>query len=183
MANYGLRYPVIAQYDRSTGTYSNGFRCGKAVNVSTTVNYVSGSISGDDEVAEQESAFNNVQLTLGTTTLPRAAETVMFGHTVDSETGRVTKAGTDVSNYVGVGVTGVEVVDGVTSYVAKIWTCVKFVEPNDSMQTKGDSITFSNPSVVGTGITDHDGNWQVTESFTTAAAALAYINEFLGITA
>ena len=54
MAYFGLRYPIIAKYDRSTGIYSNGFVCGKAVSLEITPNYSEGSLYGDDEQAEYE---------------------------------------------------------------------------------------------------------------------------------
>ena len=61
MAYFGLRYPVIAKYDRSSGTYSDGFVCGKAVSLEVTPNYSEGSLYGDDEQAEYEKAFTNAK--------------------------------------------------------------------------------------------------------------------------
>lgn len=175
MAYFGLRYPIIAKYNRSTGVYSDGFTCGKAVSLEVTPNYSEGSLYGDDEQAEYEKAFTNANITLGTTTLPVEAAETVFGHTVDNATGEVIKKTTDESNYVGVGVVIDEVVDGVRKYIASILTCVQFSEGSESFATKGDSITFANPSITGLAIGDKNSVWIDRKPFDDAATALNYI--------
>ncbi len=175
MAYFGLRYPVIAKYDRSSGTYSDGFVCGKAVSLEVTPNYSEGSLYGDDEQAEYEKAFTNANVTLGTTTLPAEAAETVFGHDVDAITGEVTKKTTDEANYVGVGVVVDETVNGTKKYFAYIITCAQFSESAESFQTKGDSITFTNPSIAGLAIGDKNSAWQIKQPFDDAASALAYI--------
>ena len=175
MAYFGLRYPLIAKYNRTTGVYSGGFVCGKAVSLEITPNYSEGSLYGDDEQAEYEKSFTNANVTLGTTTLPVEAADTVFGHTVDSQTNEVTKKTTDEANYVGVGTVIDEVVDGVKKYFAYIITCAQFSEGAESFTTKGDSITFSNPSIAGLAIGDKDSVWQTKKPFDDAASALAYI--------
>lgn len=175
MAYFGLRYPVIAKYNRTTGVYSDGFICGKAVSIEVTPNYSEGSLFGDDEQAEYEKQFINANVTLGTTTLPVIASETVFGHTVDNATQEVIKKTTDVANYVGVGVVIDEVVDGNKKYYAYILTCAQFSESAESFTTKGDSITFSSPTIEGLAIGDKSSAWQIREPFDTAADALAYI--------
>lgn len=175
MAYFGLRYPVIAKYNRSTGVYSDGFVCGKAVSLEITPNYAEGALYGDDEQAEYEKSFTNANVTLGTTTLPIQAASTVFGHTVDSETNEVTKKTTDEANYVGVGTVIDEVVDGVKKYFAQIVTCAQFSEGSESFTTKGESITFGNPSIAGVAIGDINSKWEIKKPFDTAAEALAFI--------
>ena len=175
MAYFGLRYPVIAKYNRSTGVYSDGFTCGKAVSLEVTPNYSEGSLYGDDEQAEYEKAFTNANVTLGTTTLPTEAAETVFGHDVDAITGEVTKKTTDEANYVGVGVVVDETVNGTKKYFAYIITCAQFSESAESFTTKGDSITFSNPSIAGLAIGDKNSAWQIKQGFDDPATALAYI--------
>lgn len=182
MAYFGLRKPYIAKYDKLTGRYSDGFKCAKAVKFDCTPSYVSGSISGDDEVAEQETAFKDAAVTLGTTDLPLEAADVCFGHTVDKQTKKVIKKTTDESNNVGVGVIVPQVIDGQRSYVGFIVTCVKFQESAESFTTKGDSITFSNPSISGTAIADKDSQWEVKQAFTDPDEAETFVKTYLGIT-
>lgn len=175
MAYFGLRYPIIAKYNRSTGVYSDGFVCGKAVSIEVSPNYSEGSLYGDDEQAEYEKSFTNANVTLGTTTLPIEAAETVFGHTVDSGTNKVTKKTTDESNYVGVGVVIDEVVDGTKKYYAYVITCAQFAESAESFTTKGDSITFSSPSIAGLAIGDKTSAWQIKQPFDDAASAKAYI--------
>ncbi len=182
MAYFGLRKPYIAKYNKNTNTYSDGFKCAKAVKFDCTPSYVSGSISGDDEIAEQETAFKEAAVTLGTTDLPIQAADVCFGHTVDLETNKVIKKTTDESNNCGVGVVVPQVINGVRSYVAFIVTCVKFQESAESFTTKGDSITFSNPSISGTAIADANSQWEIKQVFGDPAEAESFVKTTLNIT-
>ena len=180
MANYGLRHPKIAKYNRTAGTYSDGFTYGKAVSVDSQINYVEGNLYGDDEQAETVKEFSNQQLTLGTTEHPKAAASTMLGHTIN-ESGEIVSHKDDKPNEVGVGITGVEMVNGAKKFVAKIWPAVTFAEPSETLNTKGDSITFGTPSIVGTGKPDKDGNWKYEKTFDTDTEATAYIESFLNI--
>lgn len=175
MAYFGLRYPIIAKYDRSTGIYSNGFVCGKAVSLEITPNYSEGSLYGDDEQAEYEKAFINANVNLGTTTLPLEAAVTVFGHTIDTETNKVIKKTTDESNYVGVGNVVDEVVNGIKQYFAVIVTCAQFSEGAESFTTKGESITFGNPSIAGLAIGDINSEWEIKQPFDTAEEARTFI--------
>ncbi len=179
MANYGLRHPKVAKYNRNTGTYSDGFTYGKAVNVSSQINYVEGELYGDDEPAETVKEFSNQQLTLGTTYHPTQAASTMMGHSVVN--GEVKYHKDDTPNECGVGITGVEVIDGVKKYVAKIWPAVTFAEPNEELTTKGKEISFGTPSIIGTGKPDKAGMWKYEKAFDTDAEAQAYVDAFLNI--
>ncbi len=179
MANYGLRHPKVAKYNRTTGTYSNGFVYGKAVNVSVQVNYVEGDLYGDDETAESVKEFSNLQLTLGTTNHPLQAASTMMGHTVVD--GEVKYHKDDTPNEVGVGVTGVEMINGEKKYVAKVWPAVTFAEPNEELTTKGKEISFGTPSIVGSGKPDKQGMWKYEKTFDTDAAAQNYVDTMLNI--
>lgn len=179
MANYGLRHPKVAKYNRSTGTYSDGFVYGKAVTVSSQVNYVEGEIYGDDEPAETVKEFSNQQLTLGTTNHPLQAASTMMGHTVVD--GEVKYHKDDTPNEVGVGITGVEMINGEKKYVAKVWPAVTFAEPNEELTTKGKEISFGTPSIVGSGKPDKLGMWKYEKTFDTDAEAQNYVDTMLNI--
>lgn len=179
MAYYGLRYPLIATYNRNTGAYSNGFVCGKAVSVEISPNYTEGSLYGDNEKVEYEKIFTDADITLGTTTLPIEAASVVFGHTVDGK--KTIKKTTDEGRYVGLGIVVDEVISGEKKYCAVIVTCVQFAESAESFTTKGDSITFATPSIAGKGIGDKDSQWAIKNIFDTTEEALAFIKEYLNI--
>lgn len=180
MAYYGLRYPMIASYNRNTGAYSNGFVCGKAVSVEVNPEYSEGSLYGDNEQVEYEKVFKNASVTLGTTTLPIEAASVVFGHTVNDNS-TIIKKTTDESHYVGLGIVVDEVINGTKQYCAMIVTCVQFAESGESFTTKGDSITFATPSISGLAIGDKTSQWVIKKIFESSDEALAYIKQFLNI--
>jgi len=180
MANVGLRKPYIAKYNRATKTYSDGFKYSHAVSMGITPNYAEASLYGDDSQVEYEKGFINAAVTLGTTSTPLQAADTMFGHTIEGK--KVIYKTTDEPNYVGVGITGVEKVDGKSQYVAMIILCAKFSDSAENYQTKGDQIQFNTPSIEGAAIAaDDKGNWKTTEVFDTAEEADAFVRQFLNI--
>lgn len=182
MANVGLRRPYVAKYDRSSKSYSDGFRYSHAVSMGINPSYAEASLYGDDVQVEYEKSFVNAGITLGTTSTPLQAADTMFGHTVDMANKKVVYKATDEANYVGVGITGVEKVDGKTQYIALIILCAKFADSSESYSTKGDQLQFNTPSIEGTAIAaDDEGNWKQTKIFDTAEAADAYVRDFLNI--
>lgn len=182
MAYVGLRKPFVAKYNRATKTYSDGFRYSHAVSLSITPNYAEASLYGDDMQVEYEKLFTNAAISLGTTSTPIQAASVMFGHTVDMEHSKVTYKGTDEPNYVGLGVIAPEKVDGDTKYVALIVIAAKFADSAESFSTKADSLTFNTPTIEGSAVAEDDGRWKVTQVFESEADALAFVKNFLNIT-
>lgn len=181
MAKIGFRHPWVAKYNRSTGTYTDGFKCGHGVSLNIAPNYAEGSLFGDDVQVEYEKTFKDAAVSLGVTTLPQVAESTMFGHTV-SEEGEVTYKTTDEGNYVGTGWISVEKIDGVTKYTGNILTCVKFSAGAEDYTTKGENIEFKTPVLEGKAIADANEAWKKYEQFDTAEAAATYVKNFLNIT-
>ncbi|MBP5383559.1 MAG: hypothetical protein J6Y57_01130 [Lachnospiraceae bacterium] len=180
MANVGLRKPYVAKYDRQTKRYSDGFRYSHAVSMGITPNYAEASLYGDDSQQEYEKQFTNAAVTLGTTSTPLQAASTMFGHTIEGK--KVIYKTTDEANYVGIGITGVEKIDGKSQYVALIILCAKFTDSAENYQTKGDQIQFNTPSIEGAAIAaDDEGNWKITKIFDTAEEADAFVRDYLNI--
>ena len=142
----GLKYPYIAQYNESTGAYSNGFLASKGVEFTTAPAYNSVSVAGDDEIVKQIDKFKNSAISLKVTKFPIAAASVIFGHTVSGT--EVKNNTSDVPNYVGLGVVTTTVNDAsVDTYTAMIIPKVKFMEGGNSFTTNGDSITITAPQI------------------------------------
>ena len=87
----------------------------------------------------------------------------------------------DEAPYVGTGFIGVEKVDGVRSYVASFLPKVKFREPDCQLNTKTNSITYSNPSINGTALAEDDGDWKIDEICETEAAAIEWLEDQFGV--
>lgn len=75
----------------------------------------------------------------------------------------------------GFGFISVEKVNGVRSFVAAFLPKVKFTEPSDDYETKGESITYKTPSITGKATADDDGVWKETDVFATEAEAVSWI--------
>lgn len=178
---FGLSRPYIA---KRTGkkAYSNGFVCGEAMNTTVTSQYAEATVYGDNRAVKNKKSFKYADVTMGTTRLPRTAEEIMFGHTVDQETGQVTGNAGDEENYVGYGFISQEEIDGVDKNVAVVLYKVLFSEGENGYETKGENLTFKTPSVSGKALAEDDGDWIARRPFDTETEAEAWIKQMLGIT-
>ena len=181
MANYGLARPYIGKLDTTTRKYSDGFRCGKAVNTDITPNYNEGSLFGDNQLQEYAKEFKDADINLGVTELPLKSADTMFGHTVDEETKTITYKANDDSNYVGYGIYANEVVNSVKSFVGVFLPKVKFTEAAESYTTKGDSIEFKTPALTGKAYALEDGTWKEKKIFETEAEVQSWLEEKVGM--
>lgn len=183
MSYFGLSKPYIAKLGATEGTYTLGFKCGKAVGVEINPSYSEGKQYGDNMLAEYVSEFKEAAVTLDTTTLPLEAANVLFGHTVETATKKITKNAADVANYVGFGFIVKEMIDGVVSYTATVVYKTKFSEQGVAYATKGDSLEFKTPKLVGVASSPDSGDWQNVQTFDTEALAEAFIKTELDIAA
>jgi len=174
MANIGFRKPIAFPMTANK-TYGTAMVVGKGVSCSITANSAEGSLYGDDALAEYSNGFTNADVTLGTTTIPADVAAGMFGHTKDADSGEITFNKDDQAIYVGLGLIGSEVIDNTDKYTAIFLYKVKFAEPSQEYETKGDSISYKTPSITGKATPDDDGDWKITKSFDTVSAALSWI--------
>ena len=178
MAYYGLALPTFAKLNPN-GTYSNGFRFGKAVSLNLTINENEAKVAGDNITAEIAKEFKDGTIALGVTTIPVVAYSSVFGHevTIKENSVNIVDKTDDVPNYVGVGLIKYELVDGVKKYIATWIYKVLFSETSESAQTSGDTITFQTPTINGT-IAALPGTkrWREREIFNSEATAQAWID-------
>lgn len=179
MAYCGLRKPIV--FALTGNKYSAGVAFGKAVSFSETPNVVSATVYGDDAPDESERATTSDALVLGTTDIPDNCKTIMFGHVANESEYEYNKD--DMSPYVGFSVIGVKKIGGVRKYEAKAYPKVQWEEPSLSMETRGESVSFSTPSTNGTAYPNDEGVIKWEETFDTEAAATEWINKKFGITA
>ena len=174
MAKIGLNYPVYK-------TATSAGVIGKAVQADVTIEMNDGKLYGDDALAEVDRSFKTGTLTLGVTDLSDAVQSALLGHAIASEI--MTAKGSDTPAYAGVGFYGVKMVNNVKYYRAIWFPKVLFSEPADANSTKGESIAFGTPVIVGTLFDDPTNGWKQEQTFTTAAAAQAFLDALAGITA
>ena len=186
MAYIGLRKPIVAPatINAETGaiTYGTKVAFGKAVSFNDSPSIAEAKLYGDDVLAESEKAVTSSALSLGTTDVPDACKTVMFGHQKSSAQGsnEYSYNVDDESAYVGFAVIGVKKVDGVRSFEASFYPKTQWEEPTVDKSTRGENTEFTTPSTNGTALPDKDGNYKFEESFSTEADAIAYINTKFG---
>lgn len=179
MAYIGLAKPTIATLKETNGSesYTGAFECGKAIQIDVSPQYAEGSLFADNVKAEYDKEFKYADVTLGTSTLPLTAHSIMFGHTVSEDTKGVTYKAQDEPKYVGFGFYVTEKVDGVRKYTAAWLYKVKFSEGTESYKTKGDTIEYQTPSITGQAIALEDGRWKDVQQFDTEKAAADWVKE------
>lgn len=176
----GLQYPYIAQYNESTGAYTNGFLASKGVELTITPTFNNVSYPGDDAIVKQIDKFKEAAIAAKVTKLPVSAASVIFGHTVSGT--EIKKNVADKPNYVGFGIMTTTVNDdGPDTFTAMIIPKVKFMDGADSFTSNGDTITITAPEITGMALVDLNGDWYIEKTFNTVADALAYIKSTLNI--
>ncbi len=177
---FGLSRPVIA---KRTGakTYTGGFVCGEAMTTSVNPQYAEGALYGDNKLVKSRKKFKNAAVSMGTTKLPRVAESVMFGHNISAETGAVTYNANDEANEVGYGFISKEEIEGVIKYIGCVVYRVIFSEGENAYETEGENIAFKTPTVSGTAMPEDNGDWRDTKPFDTEEEAYTWIKQVLGI--
>ena len=167
--------PVIAPYSEdATGkvSYGAGKRVGKLMKVDVNPNFEKVKVYADDDVAEEVDIFKNAAIALGTNHIPVDCEPVMFGSTYDPEKRSAVYGEDDNGQYVGFGSIYCKKIDKKDVYFMEWLHKVKFVLPNESRTTKGESISFNTPSISGTAYNDANGKWRTVDNFDSLADAL-----------
>lgn len=173
----GLRYAVL---DTEDGTYGTPASLGKGVSASVSVNSQDASLYADDALAESDSSFVNADVSVAVDD-DRAPTVlaILLGHTV--ATGEVVRNAGDTAPYVGLGRIVTKVVNNVKAFKVEFLCKVKFKEPNQEENTKGDSVEFGTTTIEGTASSLESGLWSKTKEFATEELAVAYLDACFGI--
>lgn len=174
MAEFGAKYPCFKPEGSSTGVI-----LGKLVSANLTVNLASGEIYADDALAEQVSEFSSGTLAMETDDLEDANASVVYGCSVSN--GLVTYNKDDNAPYGELAYYKVLMRKGVKYYKAYYYPRAKAALGNDNAQTKGSSVTFQTTNTTFTIFADDNGDWRKTETFSTMAEAVAFINSMLSV--
>ena len=149
MATIGLDdlyYAPITEGSNGDETYGTPVKLAKAISADLSLELAEAILYADDAASESVKAFKNGKLTLGIDALGNANAAALLGARVDSK-GVLVSATEDTSPYVAIGFRALKA-NGKYRY---FWLYkVQFAVPSDSLQTKGDNITFQTPSIEGT---------------------------------
>ena len=102
----------------------------------------------------------------------------LLGHTVTA--GEMVRNANDVAPYVGLGRIITKMVGGEYKYKVEFLNKVKFAEPSQSDNTKGEAVEFGTIELSGTVATLLNGNWSKTETFDSMTDAQTYLTGLFG---
>lgn len=173
MATIGLRdlYRAAITVDEDgKETYGTPSRMAKAISAELSVEVAEAILYADDGADEVVKEFVSGEITLNVNDLLPADLAALLGQTQDDDN-VVYGADTDDAPYYAIGFRARKA-GGTYKY---IWLYkVKFAIPDESYATKGDSIEFTTPEIVGNFIKRPDGLWKaehVAEPSNTVSAA------------
>ncbi|GHV05951.1 hypothetical protein FACS1894217_03720 [Clostridia bacterium] len=150
MATIGLDrlyYAPITE-DTITGveTYGTPVNLAKAMKADLSVELAEATLYADDGAAEIIKEFKSGKLSLGVDDIGRAAAETLTGATTDNN-GVLVSSSEDDGQLVAIGFRALKP----NNRYRYFWLYrVKFGVPSTNLQTKGDNITFSTPTIEGT---------------------------------
>lgn len=177
MAKIGLkyfRYSILTEGSDGTPTYDGAKTPGKAVSCNVAISNNSATLYADDVLAESDTTFSNGTVTMEIDEDDLQTMASLLGHSI-SVGGEITRNSSDVSPYVGLGRIVVKLVQNVRKYKVEFLYKVKFAEPSQENQTKGESVEFKTTSIEGAVSALKNGNWSVAQTFNTENEAVSYL--------
>lgn len=184
MAKIGLNnlwYSHLTEGQDGTPSYNGAKSFGKAISANVSISNNDAKLYADDVLAESDTSFQSGTVTLGTDDDREATFADVLGHDITEE-GEVTRNANDTAPWVGLGRIVVKMVNNVRLYKVEILYKVKFAEPSQDDQTKGESVEFSTPEIEGTIATLANGDWSISKTFATKDAAIAFIQSIFADT-
>ena len=149
MATIGLDklfYAPITEDKDGNETYGTPVQLAKAISADLTIELNEATLYADDGQAEAVKEFKGGTISLGVDDIGNEAAADLVGATIDSN-GVLISGGEDSAKYVAVGFRAKKA-NGKYKY---FWLYrVLFGIPATNLATKGDSITFSTPTIEGT---------------------------------
>ena len=194
MARIGLTniwYGILTEGDNGAATYSGAKSFGKAISCKVDISNNDAKLYADDTLAESDTSFNNGTVTLGVDEDADETFAEILGHTLTKPSdssgsttggGEVVRTASDSAPYVGLGRVITKMVNGTYKYKAEFLAKVKFSEPSNEENTKGENVEFATPEIEGiiSSLADEKGTWSKSQTFATKAEAVAYIKKLLG---
>ena len=176
MAKIGLnnfRYSVLTEAADGTPSYAGAVKPAKAVSCSVSVDNNDAKLFADDALAESDTSFAGGSVTMGIDEDDLTTMAALLGHTISE--GEMVRNAEDVAPYVGLGRVVTKMVNGAYKYKVEILYKVKFAEPSQENNTKGESIEFGTTEIEGTVNALANGDWSKAKQFDTKEAAITYL--------
>lgn len=178
MAQIGLTnlwYGILTEATDGTPSYGGAKSFGKAVSAKVDVSTNDATLYADDALAESDYSFQSGKVTLGVADDDMSVFAEILGHKVAESGGEMTRNADDVAPYIGLGRVITKLVNGKRVYKGEFLFKVKFSEPSQEDETKGDSVDFKTPEVEGTASALANGNWSASQTFDSKVAAVEWV--------
>ncbi len=182
MAKIGLnnfRYGILNEGEDGTPSYDGAHKPAKAISCQVSITNNEAELYADDVVAESDTSFASGSVTAGIDEDDDVTMATLLGHTISQE-GEMIRNSNDTAPYVGWGRVIRKMVSGVIKHKVEFLYKVKFSEPSQDDNTKGENLTFATPTLQGVVNTLANGDWSKTETFDSHADAIAYLESLLG---
>lgn len=181
MAKIGLRnflFGILTEETDGTATYGVAQKPAKAISCKVDISNNDAKLYADDGLAESDTTFQSGTVTLGIDDEDDTMLATLLGHQITS--GEIVRNATDVAPYVGLGRIVTKLVNGVYKYKVEFLKKVKFSEPSQENDTKGESVEFGTSEIEGLVSALANGEWSASKTFNTMAEAQEYLESFFG---
>lgn len=185
MAKIGLTniwWAELTEVEDGTPVYDGAKSFGKAVSCKVSVTNNDATLYAEDALAESDKSFNSASVTLGVADDDDTIFAPILGHTVNSGkagNGEMVRNANDVAPYIGLGRVITKMVNGALKYKGEFLYKVKFGEPSQEDQTKGEKVDFKTPEIEGAAASLANGNWSAAQTFDTKEAAVTWVKDKL----
>ena len=179
MAKIGLKnflFGILTEQSDGSATYGVAQKPAKAISCKVDISNNDAKLYADDALAESDSTFQSGTVTLGIDDEDDVMLATLLGHQITD--GQIVRNAYDTAPYVGLGRIVTKIVGGVYKYKVEFLKKVKFAEPSQENDTKGESVEFGTSEIEGLVATLANGDWSDSKTFNTMAEAQAYLESF-----
>lgn len=188
MAKIGLTnlwWGKLTEASDGTPSYDGPKTFGKAVSTKVDVTNNDASLYAEDALAESDKTFNSAKVTLGVADDDDTIFAPILGHTVKDAAegkGEMVRNANDAAPYIGLGRVITKMVNGAMVYKGEFLYKVKFSEPSQDDQTKGEKVDFKTPEIEGTASSLANGDWSAAQTFDAKDKAVSWVKDKLKAT-
>ena len=191
--NVGMMYPVFAPLvshtEGSMPTYGSGRVIQEARNATITKTYNDNPLYGDDRIVDDDNGLQSLTMTFESTGLSNDDRVMLFGETQATVGGLTAFLESDNETpWGGFGYIRKMRENGVRKFEAWITLKIKFQEESQATNTKEGTISWGTPTLNGRAAalyidSSDQMRYRVHQTFETIAAAKAWINTVLNVSA
>jgi phi13 family phage major tail protein len=179
MAKIGLKnflFGILTEASDGSPSYGVAQKPAKAISCNVSITNNSASLYADDVLAESDTSFQSGTVSLGIDDEDDQMLATLLGHEIVD--GEMVRNSTDFAPYVGLGRIITKMVGGAYKYKVEFLCKVKFGEPSQENNTKGETLEFGTSTLEGQVSTLANGDWSKSQTFDSMSEAQTYLNSF-----